>query len=144
MIGAFYLVRRNLYEELGGFDERFFVYLEDLDFSYRARQHGWHTQYLADVQAFHAGGGTSDQVKALRLYYALRSRIQYSFKHHGRFGAFCVLAATVVAEPLARLAVAIARRSWINAWETLQAYTRLTIWLAQHFSRKNPSGQSQP
>ena len=54
VIGAFFLVRRDLFDVLGGFDERFFVYLEDLDFSYRARQAGWHSVYLADVQAFFA------------------------------------------------------------------------------------------
>ena len=46
--------------------------------------------YLADVQAFHAGGGTSNQVKARRLFYSLRSRLLYAptwcwlFSH--RFG----------------------------------------------------------
>ena len=44
---------------LEGFDEKFFVYLEDLDFSPRARQAGWKTTYFADVTAFHLGGGTS-------------------------------------------------------------------------------------
>jgi GT2 family glycosyltransferase len=61
VIGAFYLMRRALFESLGGFDERFFVYLEDLDFSLRARKAGWSSVYLATTQAFHAGGGVSNQ-----------------------------------------------------------------------------------
>ena len=81
VIGAFFLVRHQLFKALAGFDERFFVYLEDLDFSYRAHQAGWRSVYLADAQAFHAGGGTSNQVKAQRLFYSLRSRLLYGFKH---------------------------------------------------------------
>src|SRR5660398_194498 len=68
VIGAFFLVRRGLFEQLQGFDERFFVYFEDVDFSCRAKQSGWKSYYLADTQAFHAGGGTSNQVKAQRSF----------------------------------------------------------------------------
>src|SRR5260370_23546287 len=41
VIGAFMLVRRTVFEELGGYDERFFVYMEDLDFSLRMRELGY-------------------------------------------------------------------------------------------------------
>jgi GT2 family glycosyltransferase len=46
LIGAFFLVRRKLFVDLNGFNERFFVYLEDLDFSYRAKQAGWSSVYF--------------------------------------------------------------------------------------------------
>lgn len=81
VIGAFFLVRRSVFEQLKGFDERYFVYLEDLDFSLRARKAGWKTYYLADATAYHKGGGTSEQVKAHRLFYSLRSRMIYGFRH---------------------------------------------------------------
>jgi N-acetylglucosaminyl-diphospho-decaprenol L-rhamnosyltransferase len=47
VMGAFYLVRRTLFETLHGFDERFFVYPKDLDFSLRAREAGWYSYYLS-------------------------------------------------------------------------------------------------
>ena len=40
VIGAFFLIRRHVFEALGGFDERFFVYYEEVDLSLRARQRG--------------------------------------------------------------------------------------------------------
>lgn len=129
VIGAFYLVRRELFEALGGFDERFFVYLEDLDFSYRAHQAGWRSVYLADTQAFHAGGGTSEQVKAKRLFYSLRSRLLYAFKHFNRLGAITVLLSTLLIEPLARTALAIARLSGAALIETWEGYGMLWRWL---------------
>lgn len=129
VIGAFFLVRRELFEALEGFDERFFVYLEDLDFSYRAYQSGWRCVYLADVQAFHAGGGTSNQIKARRLFYSLRSRLLYSFKHFSWIGASAVLIATLLVEPLSRSVLALLRRSWPSLKETWAAYGMLWQWL---------------
>lgn len=131
VIGAFFLVRRELFEALHGFDERFFVYLEDLDFSYRAHQAGWRSVYLADAQAFHAGGGTSKQVKARRLFYSLRSRLLYAFKHFSWIGAVGVLLATLLVEPVSRSALALLRRSWSGLKETWAAYGMLWRWLPQ-------------
>lgn len=122
VIGAFFLVRRNLFEKLGGFDERFFVYLEDIDFSHRARSVGWHSVYLADAQAFHVGGGTSRQVKARRLFYSLRSRLLYASKHFNVFGVTVVLITTLFIEPLTRSVLATARRSLATLKETWVAY----------------------
>lgn len=129
VIGAFFLVRRDLFNALEGFDERFFVYLEDLDFSYRAHQIGWCSVYLADVQAFHIGGGTSNQIKARRLFYSLRSRLLYSFKHFPWIGAFGVLLATLFVEPLSRSVLAISRGSLPAFKETWTAYGMLWRWL---------------
>lgn len=125
VIGAFYVIRRELFEALGGFDERFFVYLEDIDLSRRAALAGWRCRYLAEATAFHKGGGTSEQVKAHRLFYSLRSRLLYAFKHFSAPAAWTVLVATLLAEPLSRLALAAARRSRDEAGATLLAYRML-------------------
>jgi GT2 family glycosyltransferase len=129
VIGAFFLVRTELFKSLHGFDERFFVYLEDLDFSYRAKQAGWKSLYLADVQAFHRGGGTSDQIKARRLFYVLRSRLLYANKHFGFWGALVTFLSTLFLEPVSRSVLALLRRSWSDLKETWQAYGMLWRWL---------------
>lgn len=136
VIGAFYLVRRSVFDALDGFDERFFLYLEDLDFSCRASEAGWTTWYLADAQAFHAGGGTSRQIKALRLFYALRSRLQYAHKHFGAPGLAAVAASTLVVEPVARTGQALARGAWAAVGETWSAYALLWRWLLSAATRK--------
>jgi hypothetical protein len=129
VIGAFFLVRRTVFESLNGFDERYFVYLEDLDFSLRANKAGWQSVYLAHVQAFHAGGGTSNQVKARRLFYLLRSRILYAFKHFSFIGAVMVLLSTLFIEPVSRSIFAHSRRSWSTFKETWSCYAMLWQWL---------------
>jgi GT2 family glycosyltransferase len=136
VIGAFFLVRRELFVDLHGFDERFFVYLEDLDFSFRAHKAGWCTVFLAEAQAFHAGGGTSQQVKARRLFYSLRSRLLYAFKHFSRPGAVGVLLTTLLVEPVSRSLLALLRRSMTNLRETWMAYGLLWRWLAKWLLRR--------
>jgi len=106
VMGAFFLVRRSVFEALGGFDERFFVYYEDLDFSLRARAQGWRSVYLATAQAFHRGQGTTEGATARRTFYFCRSRILYARKHFSTMGALAVALATLALEPLARLAAA--------------------------------------
>jgi hypothetical protein len=125
VMGAFFLIRRQLFEILRGFDERFFVYLEDLDLSRRAYNASWKTVYLADAKAYHKGGGTSEQVRALRLSYSLRSRIKYGYKHFDRFSATLLMAGTLFLEPLCRLVLATWRRSAAEVKETLKGFGML-------------------
>jgi len=125
VIGAFYLIRRHLWEQLGGLDERFFVYLEDIDLSYRAAAAGWGNYYLADVNAFHKAGGTSEQVKAHRLFYAVRSRILFAFKHFSRGKAWVTTLAALLIEPFARLARGLLRGSRDEVRATWSAYRML-------------------
>jgi len=125
VMGAYALIRREVFSELGGFDERFFVYLEDLDLSLRASRRGWRTVYLAEAQAYHKGGATSKQVPTTSLFFALRSRIQYAYKHFGWGPATAVLGSALVVEPLTRIAWAARRRSLTDAVGTLSATARL-------------------
>jgi len=127
VMGCYYLVRASLFRQLAGFDERFFVYLEDVDFSLRARNAGAQVYFYAGATAFHQGGGVSAQVKSLRLFYALRSRIQYSIKHFNRAGAIIVTVGTLIVEPITRIILSVGKLSPRTALETLGAYFRLWI-----------------
>jgi GT2 family glycosyltransferase len=120
--GAFFLIRRSLFDALGGFDERYFVYLEDLDLSLKAHRAGWSSYYLAEARMFHKGGGTSNRIKGKRLFYSLRSRIQYGCKWFCRAGSAWVVLTTLLIEPLARFARAFSRLSYEEIKETAEAF----------------------
>jgi N-acetylglucosaminyl-diphospho-decaprenol L-rhamnosyltransferase len=120
--GSFFLVRRSLFIQLNGFDERFFLYFEDADFSFRARQAGWKSYYLADVQAFHRGGGTTERIKSRRLFYWFRSRLQYVAKHFGQPVAWGILIASLTVEFQARIFFNIIHLNWQHLIETIKAY----------------------
>ena len=103
VMGAFFMVGAGLFKKLNGFDERYFVYYEELDFAKRSFEIGYKTRYIADSQAYHKGGGVSEQVKAKRLFYNLQSRMLYSFKHFGKCKGLLVMFITLILEPFARL-----------------------------------------
>lgn len=136
VIGAFYLIRRDLFNRLGGFDERFFVYLEDLDLSARVHAAGYRIHYLAGASGFHYGGGTSDQVKPQRLAYALESRIAYAFKHFSVPAALAVAAMTLGGEPLPRIMRAAARRSGQETRDILKGFGLLWRRVACRATRR--------
>lgn len=129
VIGAFFLVRRSVFERLGGFDERFFVYFEEMDFSKRAMDAGFRSLFVAQGRAFHAGCGTTDAIRARRLFYSLRSRLRYADKHFSVGDRALAWAVTLLLEPLSRVAMALARRRLDEVRETLQGYWMLATWL---------------
>ena len=54
LTGAFLVIRRETYEEIGGFDEGQWMYAEDLDICWRAHQAGWDVRYVPDARVHHA------------------------------------------------------------------------------------------
>jgi GT2 family glycosyltransferase len=129
IIGAFFLVRRSLFDALGGFDPRFFVYFEEVDFSLRAVQAGFWSYYLAGTTVYHKGGGSSHQAKAARLFYSLRSRLLYGFKHFSFLDAFALALLTLTVEMAARLLAALGSLSLSKLVETVQGYSALLVCL---------------
>lgn len=64
--GAFQVVDRAAFVAVGGFDERYFFYAEELDLCWRLARAGWRRAYLPDVSARHAGGASSARHGAAR------------------------------------------------------------------------------
>jgi len=122
IMGAYFLVRHSLFKELGGFDERFFVYFEDVDFSLRAYKAGWRSAFLSESKVYHKGGGISEQIKAKRLFYSLRSRILYGYKHFRWLSATSLMLLTLFVEPWTRLVWNIISGSNKEITETFSAY----------------------
>jgi GT2 family glycosyltransferase len=61
MLGAFWLVRRSMFEELGGFDERFRLYGEDIELCYRAAKAGWERWYVPAAIVIHEYAAVIDR-----------------------------------------------------------------------------------
>ena len=122
VIGAYYCIRREAFEAVGGFDEDYFVYFEDLDLSRRVADAGWTTHMNAGIEAFHKGGGTSEQIKAMRLALAIEGRLTYARKHLTRLGYAAVWIAAFVFEPLTRILYAALRGRMSEFGEVARAY----------------------
>jgi N-acetylglucosaminyl-diphospho-decaprenol L-rhamnosyltransferase len=85
--GAALLARRSAVEQVGGMDERYFMYWEELDWCRRLGEAGWRVSYVPQARIVHRGGGSSEQVSAQRHIHFQRSKLLYFRKHHGRAAA---------------------------------------------------------
>lgn len=82
--GCFLLIRRTVWQELGGFDESFFMYGEDTDLCLRARKLGYKCMICPDATLVHHGGA-SEPVRADKMVRLFRAKGQL-FKKHWRSG----------------------------------------------------------
>ncbi len=87
VVGACLLVRRQAYEQVGGLDEGFFMYSEELDWCRRIKAAGWEIVYLPTATVMHHEGKSSEQVVPARHIYFQSSKVRYFRKHHGAFQA---------------------------------------------------------
>lgn len=73
--GATAMYDRNLFLQLGGFDERFFCYCEDVDLGFRLQLAGYDCLFVPDAVVHHAGSGISGRASAFSTYHGTRNRI---------------------------------------------------------------------
>ncbi|MCC7354781.1 MAG: glycosyltransferase family 2 protein [Anaerolineae bacterium] len=87
LVGACLMVRRTALTEIGGFDEGFFMYSEELDWCRRAKALGWRVAYLPAAQVLHYEGKSSEQVIPARHIHFQASKVRYFHKYHGWLAA---------------------------------------------------------
>jgi GT2 family glycosyltransferase len=81
VVGAFMLMRGEAIRQVGLLDERFFMYAEDLDFCYRAKQQGWEVWYNADVTILHYKGQSSRQRSTFANVHFYKTMRHFHDKH---------------------------------------------------------------
>lgn len=77
LTGACLLVRREVIEQIGGFDEQFFMYGEDLDWCRRIRRIDWQVWYVASAEVYHEGAHSTRQVGDHGSRWSLKSYLRY-------------------------------------------------------------------
>lgn len=88
--GACVLLRRSAVEEVGGFDERFFLYYEEIDLAKRLKNEGYSWVFLNTAIATHEVGASSTQSPLRPFYERYKSMCYYFRKHHHPLSAFIV------------------------------------------------------
>jgi len=79
--GACMIVRREVFDDLGGFDERFFMYYEDADFCLRARKKNYRIYYTPDISICHRIANSTDSEKNRFFRYLYASKLTFYKKH---------------------------------------------------------------
>jgi hypothetical protein len=82
VFGAFMLTRRDRFLAVGGMDEQFYLYYEDVDLCYRFRQRGWRTFYFPNVTVVHRHARSSASKPLGQAWrWHLRSACRFFWKH---------------------------------------------------------------
>jgi GT2 family glycosyltransferase len=105
VMGAAVVLRREALDEVGLFDEGFFLYSEEVDLQFRLRQAGWEVHYFPTVTVVHHESQFSAGIPERRINEMWRSRHRYWRKHHSGPGARVAAIATGV-QYAARAAIA--------------------------------------
>lgn len=94
--GAALMIRKEIFEKVGGFDERFFIYFEESDLCHSVRKIGSQVVYYPKAEVIHFGGKTTDKIPRQMKSVFLSSRFKYFEKHFG-------LLAAILTETILRL-----------------------------------------
>jgi N-acetylglucosaminyl-diphospho-decaprenol L-rhamnosyltransferase len=94
VMGAALLLRREALEEVGLFDEGFFLYSEEVDLQARLHRAGWEVHYFPEVKVVHHESQFSADIPERRINEMWRSRHRYWNKHHSAAGARIAALAT--------------------------------------------------
>lgn len=127
--GACFMVKRHVFECLGGFDERYFMYSEDIDLAYRIHQEGFKSYYVPQAVLVHHGGGSSNKAANGFSNVMLRESI-YRFMrlHHGWPQAACYRLSIAISA-LFRLPLVVGV-SMLHQRSDLNGRARLGKWIS--------------
>jgi GT2 family glycosyltransferase len=88
VLGATMMLRREVIEQTGMFDERFFMYCEEIDWAWRIRQAGWEVWCVPAAQVTHLAGQSTGQVRPRSVINLWTSRLLLAQKHYPRWKLF--------------------------------------------------------
>lgn len=114
-------VRRDLFQEIGGFDERYFMYFEDADLCRRIWKAGWEVHFVPSVSVTHLGGGSQPggMPPGIQVEYR-RSQMLY----------YCTHASTVQRSLLRAFLRGKAALLWLKGGEPSRDLSRHIFWIA--------------
>ena len=119
--GAAMLLRRKFVEDVGVLDERFFMYCEDVDMGYRAKQKGWRVTYFPGAVVTHARGKSSDKSPNRMIVEHHKSMYKFYKKHY--FGNSSLIARMLVpGMVVARAGFFVMRNEYYRARRALDAF----------------------
>jgi GT2 family glycosyltransferase len=111
VMGAALVLRRDALEQVGLFDEGFFLYSEEVDLQFRLRRAGWDVHYFPQATVVHHESQFSAEIPERRIHEMWRSRHRYWQKHHSAAGARVAALATGAQYGLRAAAAPLAHRS---------------------------------
>jgi len=89
LMGAAILAEKDLVLKMGGFDEQFFMYYEEVDFCYRIKNAGYRIVFFPDASIIHLGGKSARQISFRKKIMAIKSLLRFFGKHRNKPAVAC-------------------------------------------------------
>lgn len=132
--GACLALRREVFQQVGGFDESYFMYFEDVELCHAVRAAGHRIFYLPHARVYHIGGQSARQAVSKNFIEFYRSMCRYFRKHHGAAGARLAKLIIASSESFKLLALTLTLpfskllpqpRAWSSRWTQWRGHARL-------------------
>ena len=91
VMGAFFVIRKKLIEEIGCLDEKFYIWFEEVDYCLRAKKKGWKVVYFPQTQIVHHSGESFSKAKVIKKQLIFNRSLRYFFRKHHSFASYLVL-----------------------------------------------------
>ncbi|MCP9770894.1 glycosyltransferase family 2 protein [Lacihabitans sp. LS3-19] len=79
--GACFFIKNKIFKELGGFDDKFFAHMEEIDLCWRIQNHGFQIVYEPQSVVYHVGGGTLNKSNPFKTFLNFRNNLAMLFKN---------------------------------------------------------------
>jgi GT2 family glycosyltransferase len=128
--GACILVKRNVFDHVGGFTERYFMYGEDLDLCFRIKKEGYRNIYASDTSIVHYGGGSTSGQNGISFNVLMRQSVyQFLRFNRGRLSALCYRIAMATSS-LVRILLIIILRAFSRSRVLPDSAASLAKWFS--------------
>ncbi len=119
--GACMFVRRQVFEELKGFDADYFAHQEEVDFCWRAKNHGYKIMYVGASKVYHLGGSTLSNMNPKKTYLNFRNSLFSITKNLPRRKAFLIIFIRLLLDGIAAVRFIFQFR-FNHCWAILRAH----------------------
>jgi len=91
VMGAFFMIREEIFDQIGYLDENYFIWFEEVDFCKRVKNAGWKVIYTPGAKVVHHCSQSFKQVLSLKKQRIFNKSLSYYFKKHYSFSAYLVI-----------------------------------------------------
>jgi hypothetical protein len=124
--GAAMFVRKKCWEEAGGFDDRFFAHMEEIDLCWRLKNMGYKVMYCAQSEVFHLGGGTLNTEHPFKTFLNFRNNLLLLQNNLPAWRAFFVIAVRIWMDLLALFRF-LSEGKRKDAWAVSRAHQNFVV-----------------
>lgn len=134
--GVAFFSRKEIFTQLGGFDEAFFAYAEENDLCFKARRAGYKVLYFPKTEVWHLGGFTSNQNMAQKIFLIHRNHLALLLKNFKKRELAIILPTRFLMDLGAIIYYFFTFKSTKNALAVIKAYLSLVINLRSLVKRR--------